>query len=576
MLETLVIHNFALIDNLAVEFTPGLNILTGETGAGKSILVDALGTALGERASAEYIRAGANSAHVEASFRLPPDNPVAGLLAAQGIPVEEDNLILARELNASGRNVCRINGHLVTTAQLKEVAGQLVDIHGQHQHQTLLHPATHLRFLDALGDEKHTALMEEVRQLFEHFTHLKAMLENYVRTERERARRQDMLAFQVEEINAAQLQPGESTELEEEKRVLAQKEKLLTLVQSTYELLYGREGESGVLSALSRAHSLLAEAQSVDKRLSPWEAILADALYNLQEVIPELRHYRENFTLDPARLNAIEERLDLIDRLRRKYGATIEEVLAYRDQAAAELEELAQAGENSATIERELAVTADRLAERAAALAAARRELADALEKKLAAELADLGMPKARFQVSFSYNEDPQGLPWKEHKVRPGPDGFDSVEFLLAANPGEPPRPLAKVASGGELSRVMLAIKTILAHHDSVATLIFDEVDAGIGGRTAQAVAAKLVQVSRSHQVICITHLPQIACMGDTHFQIRKEVRAGKTFTEVAQLSPEARVEELGRMLAGSDVTPVVRKHAVELLQFARTTKEQR
>lgn len=575
MLEALAVHNFALIDNLSLQFEPGLNVITGETGAGKSIIIDALGVALGERASADYIRSGTSSARVEACFTFPSGHPVEVVLSAQGIPTEDNTLILTREINSSGRNVCRVNSHLVTTAQLREIAALLVDIHGQHQHQRLLQPGTHLEFLDAFGGPEHQRLVDEVRSLYERYSQLKATLQNYARTARERAQRQDMLEFQLKEIDAAQLREGEFEKLEEEKRVLVQREKLLTLVRSAYGLLYGGEMESGALEALGRAQALLKEAQAIDKRLAAVEEAVTAALYSLEEVVPELRRYQEDFPLDPGRLEALEERLQLIRTLSRKYGPTIAEILAYRAQAAAELEKLTRAEEDSDSLSEELTSVATKLAARSTDLALARRRLAQILEKKLTAELADLGMAKSKFQIALDMEEDPEGFPWEGIKVRPGPHGFDRAEFLLAANPGEPPRPLAKIASGGELSRVMLAIKTIMAVHDKVPTLIFDEVDAGIGGRAAQAVAAKLAQVSRFHQVICITHLPQIASMGDVHFQIRKEVRGGKTFTEVVRLSPERRVEELGRMLAGQAVTAAVLEHANELLDLAREFKRQ-
>jgi DNA repair protein RecN (Recombination protein N) len=575
MLEALAVHNFALIDNLSLEFEPGLNVLTGETGAGKSIIIDALGVALGERASTDYIRSGTNAARVEACFRLPRGHPVEAVLSAQGIPAEDNTLVLTRELNSSGRNLCRVNSHLVTTAQLREIGAFLVDIHGQHQHQRLLQPGTHLEFLDAFGGADHERLVSEVRSLYERYAELRATLQNYNRTARERAQRQDMLEFQIKEIDAAKLREGELEELEEEKRILVERERLLTLVRSAHGLLYGGETEMGALDALSRAHAVLKEARAIDKRLAATEEAVAAALYGLEEVIPELRRYQEDFPLDPERLEALEERLQLIRTLTRKYGATIAEILAYRAEAASELEKLMRDEENSDRLKEELTAVESKLAALSADLAVARRRLAEVLENKLSAEVADLGMAKSKFKITFSVEEDPDGLPWEGMKVRPGPHGFDRAEFLLAANPGEPPRPLAKIASGGELSRVMLAIKTIMAAHDAVPTLIFDEVDAGIGGRAAQAVAAKLAQISRFHQVICITHLPQIASMGDVHFQIRKEVREEKTYTEVVRLFPEQRVEELGRMLAGQAVTPAVLEHANELLRLAKEFKKQ-
>lgn len=566
MLEAISINNFALIDNLYLEFESGLNILTGETGAGKSIIIDALGIALGERASADYIRSGANAARVEASFSFPDGHPVADLLSTQGIPSDNNNLILMRELSPTGRSVCRINGHLVTTGQLKEVGRLLVDIHGQHQHQSLLHPGTHLGFLDAFGGAVHLDLVREVNELYQRYVSLKRAVQNHAATARERAQRLDMLAYQLQEIDNAALKDGEWEELQEERRVLAQREKLLSLVQTAYALLYGGEGESGVLDILGRVQSVLAEAEGIDKRLSTAQASVSAALYSLEDVVPELRHYRESFALDPHRLEEVEERLELIRNLSRKYGSSIAEILAYREQAANERERLLTSEMDCQNLQEQLESAEVSFVERAGDLSTARRKLAADLEEKLATELADLGMAKARFEVAFSWEQDSGGLPFQGQRVRPHAEGFDHVEFLLSTNPGEPPRPLAKIASGGELSRVMLAIKAVLAAHDRVPTLVFDEVDSGIGGRAAQAVAKKLARVGRLHQILCITHLPQIAAAGQTHFLIRKEVRGEKTYTLVERLSREQRVQELGRMLAGNNLTPVVLQHAEELL----------
>ncbi|MGI6604267.1 MAG: DNA repair protein RecN [bacterium] len=575
MLQAITIHNFALIHNLSLELESGLNVLTGETGAGKSIIIDALGVALGGRASSEYVRSGANSARVEVAFSLPPDHPVFQVLEAQGLGTGEEELVLGREIHIQGRNLSRVNGHLVTTQQLRSIAQYLVDIHGQHSHQSLLNAATHLAYLDALGDENHHKLLAENKRLFQEYSYLKRVLNDLEHSARERAQQIDILQFQINEISAAGLKAGEWEDLMAEKEVLTNREKLLNIVATAYNALYGNGGERGALDLLGESLTALNEGQSIDKRLAELENTVASALYTLEEVLPALRHYQESFPWDEKELDYVEERLDLIRNLSRKYGATIQDILAFRDQAACALEEIMGTEQNSSALREELKSVTKKLCQCSTLLSTARRKLAADLEIALQQELSELGMPKAMVRVDFSWKETKDGLPFGQTTVDPSPTGFDQVELLLTANEGEPPRPLAKIASGGELSRVMLALKTILAAHDSVPTLIFDEVDSGIGGKTAQAVAKKLVSVSRFHQVICVTHLPQIAAVGDTHFQISKETQAGKTFTRLKKLTMDERKEELGRMLSGQNVTPVVLQHASELLTQADRLKEE-
>lgn len=567
MLEAISISNFALIDKLTIEFEPGLNILTGETGAGKSIIIDALGMALGERASSDFLRTGAESARVEAVFALESGSRPLLTLTEAGIPHDDYRIILVRELNASGRNYSRINGHLVTTTQLKEIAQQLVDIHGQHQHQSLLHPSTHLSFLDAFGGSDQMALVHKVRELYSQHNRLVTARENYEQAQRERAQRIDMLQYQIEEIEAARLIPGEWEELEQEKERLKQRESLLEAVGNSYVLLYGGPREQGAIDLVGQAQTLLDQAATTDQELAAVAEELTVSLYNLEELVPKLRQYQEEFPQDPNRLTEVEERLELIRSLKRKYGKDIPAILDYVQAAITELGRLQQEEADRTKLTDELTRIKDQLTEAAGRLTNKRRQTATAFEQQLEEELTDLGLDKAQLQVAFSMQEDDSGLDYGERKLKILATGFEQAEFLLAANPGEEPRPLTKIASGGETARTMLAIKTVLAGADAVPTLIFDEVDAGIGGRAAQKVASKLGQVSQFHQVICITHLPQIAAIGSTHFYIYKQTIDGKTYTRIDRLSPSARIQELARMLAGSNVTAVVLQHAEQLLQ---------
>ncbi|NMA54632.1 MAG: DNA repair protein RecN [Firmicutes bacterium] len=566
MLEAISICNFALIDKLAIEFGPGLNIISGETGAGKSIIIDALGMALGERASSDFLRTGASSALVEAIFSLEPGSRLMNLLNKIGIPIADRRLILTRELNISGRNYCRLNGRLVTTMQLKEVAQELVDIHGQHQHQSLLRSATHLAFLDAFGGPDQLALAKKVRDLYSRYSKLKTAIENLEQAQRERAQRIDLLKYQIEEIEAAGLELGEKEELEQEKERLKQRESLLEAAANAYVLLHGGP-EQGAVDLVGQAQVCLDQVAKIDERLAAISKELTTNLYNLEELVPKLRQYQEDFPQDPHRLSEVEDRLQLIRSLARKYGPDIPSILQHAQTAADELARLEKEQIDQTKLADELVQIKKQLAEAAGRLTSKRRRTAAVFQQEVQDELADLGMEKAQLQVSFLVQEEGTGLSYDGRKLKIGPTGFEQAEFLLAANPGEMAQPLAKIASGGEIARTMLAIKTVLADTDDVPTLIFDEVDAGIGGRAAEKVGLKLEQVSSFHQVICITHLPQIAARGDTHYYIYKETIAGKTYTRMDKLSSTARVQELARMLAGSSINPVVLRHAEQLLQ---------
>jgi len=549
MLHALHIENLAIIDRLEVAFEAGFNALTGETGAGKSILIDALNLALGERADISLIRAGAEKLRVNAVFEVPNDPELHALLGELGVEPEDGLLYLCREVHTSGRSIARINGQPAPVSALKALGERLIDMHGQHEHQSLLKPSSHLEFLDRWLGEPALKLRQQVRETVSALRQTERELQEIVAREREREQMLDLYRFQVDEIRAANLQVGEDEQLETEARRLMHAEKLVALAGNAYDALMG---ENGAYDQAASASRNLTEIARIDPSVSPWGEMLEGALAQLEEVAHNLRAYAESIEYDPARLEAVIERQELIKRLKRKYGDTIEAVLQYADEAAAKLHALETQTERRAELEAELA----RLQESAHALceqlSALRRDGAQRFADAVQAVLRTLAMERAQFTV----------------EVRPKPmdtTGADSVEFLFSANPGEPLRPLNKIASGGEMSRVMLALKTVLADAAPVPTLVFDEIDAGIGGRTAHAVGEKIAQLARHCQILCVTHLPQIACRANHHLLIEKHTDGAATRVSVQPLTGEARVLEIARMLAGTP-TEAALQHARELL----------
>jgi DNA repair protein RecN (Recombination protein N) len=549
MLHALHIENLAIIDRLEVAFEAGFNALTGETGAGKSILIDALNLALGERSDISLIRAGAEKLRVNAVFELPNDPELHALLGELGIEPEDGLLYLSREVHASGRSIARINGQPVPVSALKAVGDRLIDMHGQHEHQSLLKPSSPMEFLDRWLGEPALKLRQRVRETVSALRQTERDLQEIAAREREREQMLDLYRFQVDEIRAANLQAGEDEQLETEARRLTHAEKLIALAGSAYDALIGEHGAYDQTASASRS---LTEIARIDPSVSAWGEMLEGALVQLEEVAHNLRAYAESIEYDPARLEAVIERQELIKRLKRKYGDTIEAVLEYADEAAAKLHALETQTERRAELEAELA----RLQESAHALceqlSALRRDGAQRFADAVQAALRTLAMERALFTV----------------EVRPKPmdaTGADSVEFLFSANPGEPPRPLSKIASGGEMSRVMLALKTVLADAAPVPTLVFDEIDAGIGGRTAHAVGEQIAQLAQHCQILCITHLPQIACRANHHLLIEKHTDGAATRASVQPLTGEARVQEIARMLAGAPSETAL-QHARELL----------
>ena len=560
MLVELHVTNFALIDRLDLTFGAGLNILTGETGAGKSIIIDALGLALGGRAGADLVRTGSSKATVEAIFDLThAPEEVRRRLADAGLDGEdeEEMLLVTRELaRAGGKSQCRINGRLMPVAVLKEIAEGLVDVHGQHEHQSLLAADRHIDILDNWGGKDALALRQSVAARFGEASALKRERENLQTDARERARMLDLYRFQQEELASASLQPGEEDELNANRSRLANSEKLSAAAADAYATLSGAERGAGALDALNAALAAVEHVAALDENLSPLAETLQSAVSYAEDAARELRVYQESVEFNPERLEEIEARLDLIRTLKRKYGETLEEIIAYGVELAGKLDAL----ENSEAREEELTaaiVEAEgKLNAAAARLTKARRKASENFAAGIARELADLGMAATQFEVSI--------------EVQPVTSkGADKVEFLLSPNPGEPLRPLAKIASGGEMSRIMLAMKSVLARTGAIPTMIFDEIDVGVGGRTAQTIGDKLEALAREAQIMCITHLPQIASRAGAHFFIEKQVHEGRTTVSVAPLDAEGRIEEIARMLGGSRRSEAVVQHAREMLSVA-------
>ncbi len=581
MLSELFVKDFAIIDELHLRFAPGLNVLTGETGAGKSIIIDAVSLLLGARASHEVIRAGCEEARVEGIFLLDPRRTevLEPWLREQGLEGEPGTLILAREVRRNGRHLCRVNGRAVSLQVLAWLGEHLVDIHGQGGHLSLLRVREHLNFLDRYGGL--LSLRQEVADLVGRLRQVRSELQALRQDERELARRVDLLEYQIGEIEAARLQPGEEEELLAERNRLAHAEELMELADEALTLLEEGSGEApSVRDGLELALRALRGLVRLDRSLEATVRGLEDLSYTLAEAIREVRTYREGVEFDPRRQRQVEERLGLIHSLKRKYGDSVEEILAYADAARRELRGITHRGERLEELEAEEERLLREIGEKAARLSRARQEAAGRLAAEVERHLADLNMGRARFAVEVRQTPDPQGAWVGEGRFAFDATGIDEVEFLVTANPGEPLRPLAKVASGGETSRLMLALKTVLTTADEIPSLIFDEIDVGVGGRTGGVVGQKLwrltlpsPQMPTGHQVLCVTHLPQIAAYADAHFRVAKAVAGGRTVTRVERLEGGAVVDELAQML-GTE-TEATRESAQELWAQSQAFKRQ-
>ena len=569
MIEELYISNVALIDELQLECSSGLNIFTGETGAGKSVILNAVGLALGERSTAGIVRDGATNAKIQIAVALPPDHPVWDGFNdsefADALDAEE-TLVLSRQINASGRSRCHTNGQLVSLTFLSAIGDLLVDIHGQHAHQSLFRSETHLDLLDTFG--KHEALKAEVCGKYDELHAAQAQLDDFSQTLRAAMQEKDLLEFQLEELEEAQLQEGEEEDLVNERHLLSNAETLFESANQLYEQLYGGDlSESSTLDGLKIASRTISKLCELDGSLSELNGRFESTVYELEDIAYQIRDYRDKIEFNPHRLSEVEERLDLIHRLKRKYGDSISEILAYQAQASQKLEDLQFGSERIEELKDQIHLVTQGAQELAVELSKKRRETATQLESLIERELQTLGMEKAVFQILVSPIESANGpleIEGKRYELRT--DGMDEIEFFISPNVGSEPKPLAKIASGGEISRVMLALKTVLAQVDLIPTMIFDEIDAGIGGRTADIVGQKLKELSRFRQVFCITHLPQIARFADQHFRVEKGVEGNRTTITAKLLTREERVEEVARM-HGGEATVTTLAHARELLE---------
>jgi DNA repair protein RecN (Recombination protein N) len=568
VLRELRVRNLAVIESLTVPFGPGLNVLTGETGAGKSILVDALTLLLGERAQpAEAIRTGAESATIEAVFDAPRKSPVATVLQEHGIALENGLLVIRRELVRGGRGRVFLNDANTTLALLEKLGETLVEVHGQHEHQALLRPARHLDLLDAFAGLG--ILRERLRQRHDEWRGSSAELGALRATARDQVARIAQYREAMAEIDAARLRPGEEAELRDERRRLVNAERLAEGANGAYRELY--DDPASAVERAGRAASLLRDLVRVDPVIEPTLQALDTALVQLDETARALRSYRDGVIFDPPRLDAIERRVDEIGRLKRKYGESVDAVLTFRARIESELEALGRAGEDEGRLTERVDRLRAELVTRAADLAERREQAVARLEAAVVAEFAALDLETAVFRVRLARERAGDGeLAVGPEAWRLGPRGVDQAEFLFSGNAGEDARPLGRIASGGELSRTMLALKVVLAVTDAVPVLVFDEVDVGIGGKTADTVGKKLRQVARTRQVLCVTHLPQIAAYADQHFRVEKREEDGRTATTVAALVKGDRIREVARMLGGESVTDTSLQHALELITQAR------
>ncbi len=565
MLRELRIKNFVLVDELRLPFGPGLNILTGETGAGKSVLIDALSGVLGEKMTTDMIRTGFDRAVLEGEFDVSGLPDVRRLLDEAGIDCDDGVLMIRRELNSNGKGRCFANATQIPVARMAEIAAYLVDIHGQNEHQNIVRIAKHRELLDAFAG--HGALVDAVRALHARLGEIKEKMDSFEIDEREKARRIEYLAFAVREIEQAKLSPYEEDELRAESTVLANAERLFREISTATALL---KGDGGIVGGLKKVEQSLAAIAGFDANITDTLESVKQSLYAMEDVAAGLREYERSVNFSPERVNEVEERLALISSLKKKYGSTVDEILEFRERSLRELEAFSSSEEEIERLRVEYREAVREAKETALDLSERRKNTAKRLEELVMKELRDLGMAGTVFRVSIKREIHPDGIIEADNKTYMlYPHGLDRVEFLLSANEGEDLRALARVASGGELSRIMLALKNVILASDIVESLVFDEVDAGIGGKTAEVVGKKLKTLSRDRQVLVITHLPQIAAMSDSHFIVKKEKTAHRFTTIVKNITRSEKVREVARMLAGETITELSLRHAEEMVSRA-------
>jgi DNA repair protein RecN (Recombination protein N) len=573
LLAELSIRNFAIIEKLTVSFQKGLTVLTGETGAGKSIIIDAIGLLVGGRGSAEFVRFGMDKAEIEGLFLLDDDeHPCYEKTRELGIEVSEGNFVLRRDILKNGKSVCRVNGKLVTLGILREIGQTLLDIHGQHEHQLLMDQEHHIHLLDQFGEERILPAVEEYQNLFKTYQQLHHQLKNLTENEQQLVHRLDLLQFQLQEITSAELEPGEDERLFEEKMKISNFEKIYQSVNTAYHALHGdQKGLDWIALAMNQLESI----SNIDSAYKELFDTLSSSFYQLEDVTYSLRDQLDGLEYDPNRLNIIESRLNEINQLKRKYGQNVEEILKYAAKIEDEIDEIVNRDSHINNVKKELEnITKDIVLE-AETISEFRKSCAISLEKAILQELKELFMEKANFKIHFSKKLGNHGDPeLNGENIKLHKSGFDVVEFYISPNPGEPLKPLTKIASGGELSRIMLALKSIFSKHQGVTSIIFDEVDTGVSGRVAQAIAEKIHRVSVESQVLCISHLPQVAAMADQHLFIEKETTHNdRTKTSIKKLNNNEQVKEVARMISGVEITELTIQHAKELLSLATQSK---
>lgn len=557
----MTIKNFAIIESLSLTFQEGMTVLTGETGAGKSIIIDALGLLVGGRGSADFIRHGEERLELQGLFALAEDNLACrNALIENGIDASDDMVVLERSLFRSGKNSCRINGKLVTTVLLRQIGSKLIDIHSQHEHQELMNEEFHLSLLDRFASDKIKPALTKYQTNFKEYQTIEKEWQNWTKNERELAQRLDMLRFQQQEIENANLQAGEEDRLLEQKNILANFEKLNENLQGAYAAI---QGEPGGLEFVGEAMRQMEAAASIHTDYKAVSEAISSSYYMLEDSMSQIRQSLDQLEFQPEELNQIESRLNDLNQLKRKYGKTIEDIIQYEQEISSEMEKLTDSESHVGHLETKLATLNAELTKQANTLTEIRKKAAVTLEKQIKQELNHLYMEKAIFSVRFEAN-----------KMELTDSGQDSVVFYMSTNPGEPLKPLAKIASGGELSRMMLALKTIFSRHQGITSIIFDEVDTGVSGRVGQAIAEKIYAVSVGSQVLCISHLPQVAAMANHHYYITKKVQNKRTTTSVTVLKGKEKVEEISRMIAGIEVTELTKQHAKEMIEQAEKVKQ--
>ncbi|MQS75047.1 DNA repair protein RecN [Companilactobacillus halodurans] len=557
MLKKLIINNFAIINKLQIDFRDGMTALTGETGAGKSIIIDALGLLVGSRSSIDFIRTGQEQLKVQGLFEVKSGSPLFAILDEYGIAHEDRQIIIKREINRKGRNVCRVNNELVKTNVLRQMGQFLVEIHGQNQQQELLDEENHINILDRFADDKFQKQLAKYQNIYTNYQEKRSRLRTIQKNSQNLAQRIDMLKFQIEEIDSAQIKAGEDDQLEDEKNQLANFEKISSALQESYRGL--SENNVGVVDALGNVRDQLEDIMDYDNSYKELYDSVNGAYYQLQDNAATISDQLENLDFDEGRLDNIQKRLITLDSLKKKYGPTLDEVIDFGKKAHQELSEIDIDDNTEDKLTSEIDKLQSELIDLGKDLSKKRHKTATTLEKSINHQLKDLYMPNAKFGVSFVSGDESLA-----------DNGIDQIQFDLKTNVGEDYKPLVKVASGGELSRVILAFEAIIAEKMNVETIVFDEIDTGVSGRVAQAIGDKIYKVSQSLQVLCITHLPQVAAMSDLQFEIKKETVKDKTETKVSLLNDHQRIEEISLMLAGTKVTDLTREHAQELLELAQ------